>query len=149
MPTELGDFHQPHALLDRRGFPEKYEQAIELARDGVPARDICVSVFGIGSNQFDNWFKWAYDDIEDGFTEEESNLIKLILGIAREDVKLHRRLTKTAINMAVNENSQMLQFLLKTRYGYSEKTKSEVAVSSRDETPVKFEIVDMTPNDEE
>ena len=149
MPTDLGDFHQPHALLDRRGFDKKYEKALELAKDGVPARDICTSIFGIGSNQFDHWFHWAYEDIEAGFTEEESNLIKLILGIAKEDVNLHRRLSKTAINMAINENTQMLQFLLKTRFGYSEKSKSELEVSSKNDTPVKFEIVDMTPNEDD
>lgn len=150
MPTPLGDFHQPDALLDRKGFDEKYERAIRYARDGLPAKDICMMLFGVSLRQYTNWVKWVEEDLEAGFDETESNLIKLILGIAKEDAKLHKRLSKTAIEMAIDDkNSQMLQFLLKTRYGYTEKTKSELEVSSKEEAPIKFEIVDMQPNDEE
>jgi hypothetical protein len=50
--------------------------------------------------------------------------------------------------MAVDDkNPNMVQFLLKTKYGYSEKTTSDVNVNM-DDTPVKFEIVDMTPNND-
>ena len=98
---------------------------------------------------YHNWFNWAIEDIDAGFDETESNLIKLFIGLAKADARLHARLSKTAIHMAVdNENTQMLQFLLKTRYGYSEKNKSSVEISSND-APISFNIVDMKPNEDD
>lgn len=149
MPTPLGDFHQPDKLLDSNGFKEKYEIAIEYARDGLPIQDICIVVFGVTRSQFSRWFKWVAEDIEAGFDETDSNLIKLFMGIAKEDAILHRKLKKKGIEMALDGHSQMLQFILKTSYGYSEKTKTELEVSSDEEAPIKFEIVDMQPNEDD
>lgn len=149
MPTPSGDFHHPDALMDWKGFDEKYEKAIELARDGVPAQDICMGIFGTSKRQFRNWVKYYHDDVEAGFDEEDSNLIKLFIGLAKEDLRLHRKLSKKGVEMALDGNSQMLQFMLKTRYGYSEKTKQEVELSTDEEAPISFEIVEMQPIDEE
>ena len=150
MPTPLGDFHQPDRLLDRHNFDKKYEEVIKLVDDGLPAADACTMVFELASNKtYHNWFNWAIEDIDAGFDETESNLIKLFIGLAKADARLHARLSKTAIHMAVdNENAQMLQFLLKTRYGYSEKNKSSVEISSND-APIAFNIVDMKPNEDD
>ena len=148
MPTPLGDFHQPTKLLDRNRFDDRYEEALNCVRDGLPPFDACVYVWGVSQRTYDHWLTWALEDVEAGFDETESNLIKLMIGLAQENEKLHRRLSRRAIEMALDNNTQMMQFLLKTRYNYTEKSKKEVDVSV-DETPVKFEIVDMQPNDEE
>jgi len=148
MPTPLGDFHHPDKLNDRNRFDDRYEEAIKCVRDGLPPKDACVYVWGVSDKTYKNWLRWALEDVEAGFDETESNLIKLMIGLAKEDANLHKRLSKRAIEMALDNNTQMLQFLLKTRYGYTEKTKQEVDVSV-DDTPVKFEIVDMQPIDED
>lgn len=149
MPTPLGDFHHPDRLLDKNGFDKKYKSVIKYVDEGLPAADACTLVFGLASNKtYHNWFNWAVEDIEAGFDETESNLIKLFVGLAEADARLHARLSRTAIHMAVDkENSQMLQFLLKTRYGYSEKTKSQVEIST-DDAPIAFNIVDMEADEE-
>lgn len=149
MPTPLGDFHQPDKLLDRNRFDERYEEAIKSVKDGLPAKDTCTLVWGTSDKTFKNWLKWAREDVEAGFDETESNLIKLMIGLAKEDAKLHKRLSRRGIELALDGNTQMLQFLLKTRYGYAEKTKSEVELSSDEEAPVKFVFTDMTPNEED
>ena len=149
MPTPLGDFHRPDKLVDKNGFKTKYKKAIQYVEDGLPAEYACVLVFNLASNMtYHNWYKWALEDLEDGFDETDSNLIKLFIGLAEADARLHAKLSKAAVHMAVDkENSQMLQFLLKTRYGYSEKTKSQVNIST-DDAPIAFNIVDMEADEE-
>lgn len=149
MPTPLGDFHHPH-LLHRGDFEEKYQLAITCVRDGMPPLDACQLAFGtINPRTFDKWRRDALSDIEAGFDEEDSNLIKLMRGLAKADQDLHRSLIKQGVKIATDGNVNMLQFLLKTKYNYSEKTKSEVQVSTEEEAPIRFEIVDMQPNEEE
>lgn len=149
MPTELGDFHHPLKLGEGEEFKKKYQKALNYAEEGLPAKDACVLAFGISKWTYDSWWKMYKADVVDGFTDEDSNLIKLFNGLSRKDALLHLKLKKTAMDIAVNDkNVPMLQFLLKTGYGYSEKTKAEVDISI-DDAPVKFEIVDMTPNEEE
>lgn len=150
MPTELGDFHQPHALLDSKGFKEKYKKAIKHCREGLPPQPAIELAFDciLDRHKFAHWLAWAIEDMEDGFTEEDSNLIKLMVGLSKEDAALHKRLSRKAIDIAESGNQQMLQFLLKTRYDYSEKSKKQLELKT-DEAPIKFEIIDMLPNDDE
>ena len=148
MPTELGDFHQPRALFDKNGFKEKLPKAVDAVRDGLPAREACMLVFGIGKESFKKWKKWYEDDVNAGFDETESNLIKLMKELSKEDISLHRRFTKTAVRIATEEdNVNMLQFMLKTRFGYSEKNKSEVELSTDEETNFQINIVESKPRE--
>ena len=147
MVTPLGDFHHPYRL--EKNFDENYKKAVEYAKKGVPARDIVMGIFNITIKQFYNWQDFYHDDVEHGFDASESKLIKLFDALKKEDTHLHMRLSETAVSMAIDDrNPVMVQFLLKTKYGYSEKTKQEIEFNNED-TPIKFEIVDMTPNDEE
>lgn len=150
MPTPHGDFHQPHALLNRHGFDKRYVKALEYCEKGLPPKEATEMAFDIILNRhkWSKWNRWAIEDMEAGFDEEDSNLIKLMLGLAAKDNNLHMLLSKRAIKVAEDGNPQMLQFLLKSRYGYTEKTKTDVEITN-DDTPIKFEIVDMTPNEEE
>ena len=149
MVTKYGDFHHPNNLSDKNDFTENYKKAISYVNDGLTVKDACVVVFGITDRTFRNWYNWAIDDIENGFNESESNLIKLMLGLAKADAELHRKLSKKAQEIALNDgNVSMIQFLLKTRYGYSEKSKAELEVTN-DNAPITFNIVPMTPNKED
>lgn len=150
MPLPNGDFHQPYRLFDRNDFKKNYKKAIELVRDGLPAQDACNLVFGLASHKtYHQWFNWAIEDMEAGFDETESNLIKLFIGLARADAELHSRLARKAVQLATDrENVQMLQFLLKTRYKYSERNISEVEINT-DDTPIVFNVIDMEEDEEE
>lgn len=142
MTTNLGDFHQPHNLADNKNFASNYEKAISYVKDGLSVKDTCIAVFGITDRTYRNWEKWAIDDIEAGFTADDSNLIKLIFGLSREDINLNRKLSKKAKEVALDGDVKMLQFLLKTRYGYTDKTKHDVKVSSNENMEFKINIVD-------
>lgn len=149
MPTPMGDFHHPDKLVDSNDFKTKYAKAINYVSDGLPPQEACTLVFGVAKRTFRKWVEWAMEDIEAGFDESESNLIKLMIGLAQEDAKLHKRISETAISIAVDErNTQMIQFLLKTRFGYAEKSKSEVEVSTDDETNFNINIIESKPKDD-
>lgn len=147
MVTNQGDFTHPYKL--EKNFQANYEKAINYVRDGLTVKDAYVSVFGISERTFRNWYNSALDDMEAGFTADESNLIKLIIGLSKEDAELNRKLSKKAFDIAINDgNVSMIQFLLKTRYGYSEKTKHEIEATNEN-APITFNIVPMTPNEAE
>ena len=150
MPTPQGDFHQPHPLSDKKGFDERYKRAIKECEEGLPPKEAIELAFDIIFTRLRwyEWNKWVIEDISAGFDSKDSNLIKLMLGLAAVDKGLHKRLSKKAIEAAEDGNANMIQFMLKTRYGYSEKTKTDVEITS-DDTPIKFEIVNMTPNEGE
>lgn len=151
MPKENGEPRYPNKLkMERTDFKKKLKRTIEDIEDGLPPADALILSFGIADiSTYRNWIKWAKEDIEQGFTEKDSRLIELILEIAKADAKLHKKLAHTAVRLAVEDyDSKMLQFLLKTRYGYTEKTKSKVELSNDEEAPVKFVFTDMTPNEE-
>lgn len=148
MVTKQGDFHQPTKLYDKNGFAKNYEKALLVVRDGLTVENTCIAVFGITGRTFRNWKKWAFEDIEAGFTSEDSNLIKLILGLSKEDLELNRKVSKKAFDVAINDGDvKMIKFLLKTRYGYNEKTKHEIEATNN--APFTFNIVPMTPNEAE
>ena len=148
MPSVNGDFYHARRL-EKPDFEENLKLAINCVHDGMPPYDACQLAFGtINPHTFSRWKTEAISDIEAGYDEEDSNLIKLMVSLAKADQDLHRKLAKQGIKIAIDGNVNMLQFLLKTKYNYSEKTKSEVQVTA-DEAPIKFEIVDMKPNEEE
>ena len=149
MPTELGDFHQPHPLSDRKGFDKRYEEAIERCKNGLPPKEAVEVAFDVmvSTQKWSDWKRFARQDIAAGFDSNDSNLIKLLLGLAKVDHALHENLVSKAFEMAEN-NPNMNQFLLKTRYGYTEKRKTDVEITNEN-TPITFNIVDMTPNEEE
>ena len=148
MVTNQGDFHQPTNLSDKKDFDKKYNAAISYVKDGLTVQDTCIAVFGITDRTYRNWENWAIDDLEAGFTADESNLIKLMMGLLKEDINLNRKLTKKAFEIALNENdTKMIQFLLKTRYGYNEKTTHKIEAPN-ESAPITFQFVDMKPLNE-
>ena len=150
MPTPLGDFHHPQLLCDSNWTDEKYTKAIKHCEEGLPPRDATELAFGVLIPQWKwrRWTRWTIEDMEAGFDEEDSNLIKLMIGLSEKDQMLHKDLSKLAIASAKAGNANMQQYLLNTRFGYTEKTSTEIDLNVED-TPVVFNIVDMKPNEEE
>jgi hypothetical protein len=148
MVTPMGDFHHPDRLCF--DYPEKKKQIIEAIKDGMTPKDATMMVVGITRGTWQNWVKYAEDDMSKGFTEEDSRLIDLMLSMASEELTLRRRLEKRANRLALYEdNTDMLKFLLERRHGYKKETKKDVDIEVKDEVPVKFEFVDMTPTENE
>ena len=149
MPTELGDFHHP-ILLNKPDFEEKMAKCIRAVEDGLPPKNACILVWGIYPRTYDKWFRHAADDLEAGFTAEESNLIKLMMALSQKDEGLHRRLIKTATKMAVDdESATMLKFLLETRYDYTPKKRSEVELATKEDTTFNINIVESKPKEDD
>ena len=147
MPTGHGDFHHPRLL--EKDFDKNLEKCIKAVKDGLPPQNACVLVFGIHPDTFKNWYRWARDDLDAGFDETESNLIKLILALSKNDEKLHRRLIKTASKMAIDdESATMLKFLLETRYDYTPKKRNEVELATKEDTTFNINIVESKPKDD-
>lgn len=150
MPTDMGDFHHPHPLSDSNWTDEKYIKAIKYCEEGLPPRDATELAFGvlIPKWKWRRWTTWVIEDMEAGFDEEDSNLIKLMIALSKQDQMLHKTLSRLAIASAKSGNPNMQQYLLNTRFGYTEKTSTEIDLNIED-TPVVFNIVDMKPNEEE
>ena len=147
MVTNQGDFTHPYKL--EKDFKANYEKAISYVRDGLTVKDACVSVFGISERTFRNWYNCALDDMEAGFNESESNLIKLIVGLSKEDAELNRKLSKKAFDIAINDdNVSMLQFLLKTRFNYTDKTKHDIEFTNDKDVSFNINIVEPKPRNE-
>lgn len=149
MVTELGDFHHPDRLCGRQYEQEKKE-VLRAVKDGMEPKDACMMIYGITPQTWYNWVKWTEDDIRAGFNAEESRLIKLMTEMASHRLGLRHKLEKKANRMALKEdNVEMLKFLLERKHGYEKKTKKDVDVGVKEDAPIKFEFVDMTPTDNE
>ena len=147
MVTKQGDFTHPYKL--EKDFKANYEKSINMVKDGLTVKDSCIAVFGITDRTFRNWEKSAIEDLEAGFTADESNLIKLMMDLSKENIELCRKLSKKAFDMAINgDNANMVQFLLKTRYGYTDKTKHSFEVEEKEDFNFSINIVDAKPIDE-
>ena len=147
MPTPHGDFHHPKYL--EKDFDKNLEKCIKAVKDGLPPMNACVLVFGIHPETYKKWYTWARDDMDAGFDETESNLIKLILALSQNDERLHRRLMRTAQKMAIDdESATMLKFLLETRYDYTPKKKSEVDIGTKEDTTFNINIVESKPKED-
>lgn len=148
MVTPSGDFHHPDKLC--YDYPEKKKKILEGIKDGMKPEDATRMVLGISHVQWQNWLNYFEDDITHGFDETESNLIDLMLSMASEELTLRRRLERRANSLALDDdNVDMLKFLLERRHGYKKQTQKDVDVEVKDDIPVKFEFVDMTPTDNE
>lgn len=145
MPTELGDFHSSDKL--NRNFDYYMKECVKAVEDGLPPKDACVGIIGIDRTGYYRWVRWVESDLAEGFDETDSKLIKFILALAKADVNLHRRLAEKGVELALSGDSQMLKFLLATRYGYSEK--KDVEVSTKDDALLELNIVPMTGNEED
>ena len=148
MVTERGDFHHPNKLS--KNYKENKAKVLAAIKDGMRPKDACIMTFGMLERQWRRWIEFVEDDIAHGFDETESNLIDLFMAMAREELSLRQKLERKANNMALaDDNVEMLKFLLERRHGYTKQSKKDVDVAVKEEVPVKFEFVDMTPTENE
>lgn len=149
MVTSQGDFHHPYKVHNQN-YKENKEKVLKAISNGMSPKDACIMVFGILERQWYRWMEFVEDDIANGFDETESALIDLFLSMAKEEMNLRQQLEKKANSLALNEdNVEMLKFLLERRHGYTKQTKKDVDVAVKEEVPIKFEFVDMTPTENE
>lgn len=146
MPTPGGNPHYPDILKKR--YKETKDKLIAAVERGLPPKNAFISV-GLSKYQYYDWCNYAKEDIEAGFTD--TPLINLMIEVAQANEKVHERLIDKGLELADDGDASMIQFLLKTRFGYDTKKKTEVELSGNKKAPVTFQIVDMKPleNDEE
>ena len=146
MPTKDGDPHYPYILQKR--YKETKDKVTAAVERGLPPNKAFVSV-GLTEHRYRNWYNWAIEDIEAGFTD--TPLVNFMTAVAQANEKVHERLIDKGLELADEGDASMIQFLLKTRFGYDTKKKTEVELSGNKKAPVTFQIVDMKPleNDEE
>ena len=141
----MGDFHQPIRLL--KDYESNTKKVLESIDDGLPPKNAVMMVFGITSNQWYVWRKYVEEDLEDGFTEEDSPLIKLFMRMADHEEKLHQQLVSKAREMALDENTEMLKFLLERRFNYKKTSKNEVEHSTKEDTTFNINITNAEDKD--
>lgn len=145
MPTKNGDPHHPYFL--QKDYKKKLDTACELVKKGLPPKNALRSM-GVPADRWYAWLRFIDEDIKAGFTD--TPLIKFVSRLAEIDEETHADLVGEAISKAKDGDTQLLMFLLKTRYGYKDKKKQEVELSTKEEAPVVFNVVPMKPleNDE-
>lgn len=145
MTTPLGDFHHPRKLNDN--WEENFEKCKKWVSDGVPVKDAVMSIFGITKMQYYNWLKYYESDVEAGFNASESRLIELIDALKKLDGKLHHKLAKNSVELALDGSVDMSKFLLERRYGYKKPSK-EIEVGTKEDTSFTFNITQSKPKDD-
>lgn len=145
MPTKNGEPHYPIFL--QKDYKKKLDTACELVKKGLPPKNALRSL-GVHEQTWYRWLQWVDEDVKAGITR--SPLINFISRLAEIDEETHADLVGEALSKAKTGDTQMLMFLLKTRYGYKDSKKREVELSTKEDAPVVFNIVDMKPleNDE-
>lgn len=145
MPTKSGEPHHPIFL--QTDYKKKLDTAMEMVKKGLPPKN-ALRAMGVHNQTWYRWLQFIDEDIKAGFTD--TPLIKFMARLAEVDEETHADLAGTAIKKANEGDTQMLMFLLKTRYGYKDSKKQEVELSTKEEAPVVFNVVPMKPleNDE-
>ena len=150
MPTSSGAPHMPYKLLDKNGFEENLKKVIRYVKKGTTPKNACIIAFGIHERMWYTWVEQAEEDLLDGYTAQTSNLIKLMMELARADANVRLLLEQKGMELALDsDNVELVKFFLERRFGYSKTAKKEVELSSKEEAPVKFEFVNMTPTENE
>lgn len=145
MTTPHGDFHHPTKLY--KNWEENFEKCKKWVSDGVPVKDAVMSIFGITKMQYYNWLKYYESDVEAGFNASESRLIELIDALRKVDGKLHHKLAKNSVELALDGSVDMSKFLLERRYGYKKPSK-EIEVGTKEDTSFTFNITQSKPKDD-
>lgn len=148
MPTPMGDCHRPDKLT--KDFSKNKKAILKAISDGMTPKDAVQMIFGINDKSWYNWVNWTEEDLADGYTSDESRLIDLMESMSKAHLGLRRKLEKKANELALDEeHTDMLKFMLERRHGYKKETKKDVDVAVKENAPIKFEFVDMTPTENE
>lgn len=146
MPTPNNNPHLPNSFANK-DLDSKLTQIKNRIDDGLEVWESVCEVIGIHKRQFYRWREYVEEDLEAGFTEEDSELIRFMMEVSKYDLASKRVFTSTAKQMALDGDADMLKFILERRYGMKKSSKNEVEVTGDEKKPVSFTIVDMKPNE--
>ena len=141
-------YHRPYALIDAIETRANTKEAIAMIKDGVPIADAVSACFNVSPKRWFYWVKQAEEDIDKGYKNTE--LIDLVLALTAADVKVHRKFSKRAQDIALDEEEpsiEMLKFLLERRYGYKKKSAQEVEVSTPEDFSFNINITESKSED--
>lgn len=114
-------------------------------KKGMRVRSAVIKNARISKYSYYRWLNAAKKEIADGKTD--TPLIHLFETAATADACLEEDIVGMGMDIARNGDGSMVQFLLKNRLEFKGTSKKEVEVSTQDNSPIKFEIVNMTPTE--
>lgn len=139
------DYHRPYALINEIDTRENTNKAIEMIQDGIPIADAVSAAFNVSPKRWYYWVKDAEEDIDRGYRSTE--LIDLVLKLTAADIAVHRKFSKRAQDLALDEEEpsvEMLKFLMERRYGYKKQSSQEVEVSTPDDFSFNINITESS-----
>lgn len=142
-------YHRPYALVNEIETRENTQEAIAMIKDGVPIADAVSAAFNVSPKRWYYWVKDAEEDIDKGYKNTE--LIDLVLALTAADIKVHRKFSKRAQDLALDDEEpsvEMLKFLMERRYGYKKTSSKEVEVSTPDDFNFNINITESKNKDE-
>ena len=134
--------HNPNLLRYRTG-EELIEKICEDARRCLPIES-CFVKNGVKLNTYRQWRRWYREEVEEGL--EDTPIINLFSRVYQAERESEAVILDIEVDHALNGSLKATQHLLDNRFGYGKK-KSEVELNVKEDTPIKFEIVDMKPLD--
>ena len=135
-------FHRKYKFYEN--LLENVKKAVSV---GVKLNDAIQMEAGIPKDRYYRWRKAYLKEVEDGKTD--TPLIRLFSKGIRSDAKLYRKVMGLVMDRAEEGDTTAAIYLAKHRLGYNATKKQEVELSNKDDAPIKFEFVDMTPTDNE
>lgn len=130
---------------------KSYENLLKNVKEdikkGMRCRSAIIKNAGISVPSYYKWQQAFEKEIADGKTD--TPLIRLFAMMAAADAHLEADVMDISMDLMKGGDSSMVQFFMKHRLGFKDTSKKEVELSNAMDTPIKFEIVDMTPTDNE
>ena len=132
-------------IAGRGNYQDLLKDVKEDVRVGVRLTDSIALNCAVGRQQVYMWKRAFLKEIEDG--KKDTPLIRLFNVGLKTEAKLYRKVMQMMMDKAEEGDASSIQYLAKHRLDYNSSRKQEVEVSTKDDAPIKFEIVDMKPNE--
>lgn len=143
---ELKEDKNPHYPIFFRTDWKKKLEAIEAdLRKGMPIKNAFIHQ-GVNPRTYDAWQRYLREDWENGF--EDTPFLSFMKKVAMIYEEVHADLMGKAFELAHDGDSQMVIFLLKSVYGHTPTRKSEVEMSTKEDTTFNINIIDSKPRED-
>lgn len=129
----------------QKGYENLIENVRKDVKVGVKLIDAIRLNAQVTREMANGWKRAFVKEIEDGKTD--TPLIRLFTVGLKSDAALYRKVMGLVMERAEEGDTTATLYLAKHRLGYNSTTKQEVELSSKEDAPIKFEFVDMTPTD--
>lgn len=134
--------HNPLLLKGKEG-ELLIEKICDDARRCLPIES-CFVKNGIKLDTYRRWLRWYREEVEEEL--DDTPIINLFAKVYQAERESESTILGIEVDHALNGSLKATQHLLDNRFGYGKK-KSEVELNVKEDTPIKFEIVDMKPLD--